>query len=271
MPFGILRGQYYPYYNTHSIIKRNTAKVQRIAWSGGSVEFTYGLARTDYLNDNALTKITVKNPSGTIIKEVQLNYTYFQSDDNCQAEDCKRLKLDALTESNGGITKTTSFDYYHENQLSRRKSLQKDYLGYFNKNGVDYLLDEINLSDSNPLGPRLFFYPYQGKNSILPFERKDITANYREIPGYSLAPNENSLIGLLKKVTYPAGGSVELSSWKPHLLLQRKQLCSRRRAVKNTDHRRWSKQQKNHPLPLRWPRRKFIGKNQCHSCLWFSE
>ena len=177
-----------------------------INWSGGKVEFNYAKERMDYEEDRVLTQIVVKDYNGKEIKQIDLEQNYFQSKENCSDYDCRRLKLNKVHFTNDkGERNSYEMEYNYLNPLPRRTSIQKDYLGYYNNNGETYTFR--NHFEKGP-SPQLWFYPNQGKYSILPFNCQNFTTK-RIIPGYSLLPNTYSLTGLLNKITYPTGGYSE--------------------------------------------------------------
>lgn len=202
-------------YDMHfqSSVSTHTTKANRlkkITWDEGTVEFIYGLHRIDDLGEKALTEILVKNNLGQLVKHVEFEYSYFNSLENCNEKECKRLRLDKVKELPIGNTtvnaKEHSFDYNYENPLPRRDSFQRDYLGYFNNNGFEWSSSDQSIVPPNAI---LHFYKNQGGNSVLPFKRTNGT-NYRKINGqYSLESNAYSLTATLKKITYPTGGSSE--------------------------------------------------------------
>ena len=180
-------------------------RLKKIKWTLGTVEFEYGLVREDVTEETALTQIVVKNFLGEVIKKYTFEYSYFISKEGCAEPECKRLKLDKINELSTDETSTLTheLEYYYDNPLPKRNSLQKDYLGYYNNNGSAYSFNEFY--EQAP-SPTLYFYPDQGIYSILPFQKKS-ASTFRKISGdYSLEPNNNSLTALLKKITYPNGG-----------------------------------------------------------------
>lgn len=182
-------------------------RIETISWDSGTVDFEYNFNRIDAPGEKALTRVLVKNQNGKIIKDFRFNYSYFNSKENCSQKECKRLRLDSIEDrtNSGLVERKYEFDYYYDNPLPKRNSLQKDYLGYYNNNGFEWNGAET----VNPPNPTLHFYKDQGINAILPFQRSN-GSNYRLLTGsYSLTPNTYSLSGLLKKVTYPTGGSSE--------------------------------------------------------------
>jgi len=194
--------------STVNTVSPKVNRLKTILWDKGTVEFVYGLNRLDDLDEKALTEIIVKNNLGQTIKHFQLSYSYFNSKENCNDKECKRLKLDAIEELPIGNSTTNakkhSFDYNYDNPLPRRDSFQRDYLGYYNNNGFEWTATDDTQRPPNPI---LHFYKNQGSNAILPFKRTN-GANYRIIHGqYSLEPNAYSLTATLKTIIYPTGGS----------------------------------------------------------------
>ncbi|MGV0753976.1 RHS repeat domain-containing protein [Empedobacter brevis] len=195
-----IKNQYY--YSKGTQINR----IKKITWSQGEVEFIYGLVRQDnYDNEKALSEIIVRDYNGNKIKHFKFHYTYFNSKENCSQWQCKRLRLDAIQQISNDNKKTEpyyKFDYYYDHPLPKVNSLQQDFLGYYNNNGV-----EKSTVETEYKSPVLYYHKNQGKYSILPFQRTDGTFT-KTIPGqFSLAPNNYSLTGLLKKVTFPTGGT----------------------------------------------------------------
>ncbi|WP_433991529.1 RHS repeat domain-containing protein [Kordia algicida OT-1] len=194
-----------------STVSTRTTKANRlkkITWDEGTVEFIYGLNRIDDLGEKALTEILVKNNFGQLIKHFEFEYSYFNSLENCNEKECKRLRLDKVKELPIGNTavnaKVHEFDYNYDNPLPRRDSFQRDFLGYFNNNGFEW---SSNDESEIPPNAMLHFYKNQGGNSVLPFKRTN-GSNYRIIHGqYSLESNTYSLTATLKTIKYPTGGS----------------------------------------------------------------
>ena len=182
-------------------------RLKKIKWSYGEIEFIYGLVRQDnYDNEKALTEIIIRNKNGQKVKHFKLSYSYFNSKENCSQWQCKRLKLDNIVQVNNDnkIDPYYKLDYYYDHPLPKVNSLQQDFLGYYNNNGKEKT-DELK----DYISPILYYHKNQGRYSILPFQRNDGTFT-KLIPGqFSLAPNNYSLSGLLKKITFPTGGTSE--------------------------------------------------------------
>lgn len=195
----------YNFLKMNSMTKNPKRKrLTNISYDEGTVTFLYGLNRQDYLGENALTEIIVKNKQNAIIKHFQLNYSYFNSKENCSDPDCKRLKLESVQILGTDNTSNSyTLDYDYTNKLPKRGSLEHDFLGYYNNNGA------ANNSSNVLLTPTLYFYKNNYTNSTLPFQLVN-NNSFQTIPGnFSLVPNNYSLTGLLKKITYPTGGSNE--------------------------------------------------------------
>jgi len=174
-------------------------RIQTISFDEGTVEFIYGLNRQDYLQDKALTDIIIRDFNSKVIKKITLQYSYFISKENCNQPECKRLKLDKVIVKSptNNILHEYALDYYQPNTLPKVKSLEQDYLGYYNANGV---------STTGLKTPTLYYHPNNGKYSILPFPLAGTTS--QTISGdYSMSANTNSLKGVLKSIQYPLGGT----------------------------------------------------------------
>jgi len=180
-------------------------RLKKISFEEGSVEFVYGMERQDYPGERALTEIVVKDFRGAQVCRHVLDYGYALSKELCSQPECKRLVLNGIDQvsQNDGTLKHT-FEYDTTKRLPRRGSLEQDYLGYYNGNGITG-----TSSPSHIFFPKLYFYQNLGINALLPFQLSNATAS-NIIPGeISLVPNSNSLAGLLKKITYPTGGYSE--------------------------------------------------------------
>ncbi|KRB56452.1 hypothetical protein [Flavobacterium sp. Root186] len=198
-----------PIYSNEQLIKYQAAtRLQKIVYNGGEVTFSYLLDREDY-NDQSLDLITINDNLGNTIKNYRLRYSYFDSKEGCTEKECKRLRLDQIDEWFPKAKLYYKFEYNYTNKLPKRFSYEQDFLGYYNNNGYQNTA-YIGAKESGPQ-PKLYFYPNKGEFSILPFEKKNDTQG-RQITGdYSFVPNDYSLTGLLKKVTYETGGFTELN------------------------------------------------------------
>ncbi|MGV0752402.1 RHS repeat domain-containing protein [Empedobacter brevis] len=185
-------------------IQRQRNRIKEIKWENNVIEFIYSKNRKDYPNEKSLDEIIIRN-GNNIIKKIKLYYDYFNASTSCSDWSCFRLKLDKIeyVDLDNKAINSYKFDYYYDNPLPKVYSSQQDFLGFYNANGVEQSNDLDNKV------PILYFHRNQGRFSILPFQRTDGTFT-KTIPGqFSLAPNNYSLTGLLKKVTFPTGGTSE--------------------------------------------------------------
>ena len=83
----------------------------------------------------ALRKILVKNKSGDIIKEVTLNYSYFDNTNMDKTYEDYRLKLVSIHDNLQN--NDYKFTYDEEFSFPRRNSNNDDYWGYVNSLGGD--------------------------------------------------------------------------------------------------------------------------------------
>ncbi|KFF21492.1 hypothetical protein [Chryseobacterium sp. JM1] len=175
--------------------------------------FNYDQARQDYPN-NALTSIIIKdNIANKIIKTVNLNYSYFlSSTPNCTDQyDCLRLRLDKVKDSTTG---EYSFNYGNNNSnniFPKRSSSKVDFLGYFNDNNSDFQLPDYAQANNANAYPddRIFYYPNLERDNFLPFQLTNFSTNYDD-GVVNRTPNSLSLIGLLSKLQYPTGASLNI-------------------------------------------------------------
>ncbi|MDR6516412.1 hypothetical protein [Chryseobacterium camelliae] len=149
-------------------------------------------------NGVALRKILVKNISGIYIKDLILNYSYFESSNPNKSYNDYRLKLinifDSLTE------KKHEFSYIEDYALPARSTSNDDYWGYIN-----------NLSGSQAASniPSTVYtdyvqYPLNLSNS----RNRETNSLY-------------SKLGTLNKITYPTKGSKELY-YEPNTIFQKR-------------------------------------------------
>jgi len=173
------------------------------------VYFDAALARQD-TKTNALTGIRIyaKDATGiqTLMKEVDFNYMYLQSNDVPANNDVRvgdtyqRLMLDNIVEkgSDGSTTKAPyKFNYNNSSPLPNRFSAEQDFWGYYNQNG------------STSKIPTVYVYPsLTGKDKYCIFQIAGSTAPYFNIAGANRNTNPNVVAcGTLSQITYPTGGT----------------------------------------------------------------
>ncbi len=197
-------------WNRMTTSKLSAKRLKKIITDQESVEFTYGFNRLDY-SGNGLTNIQVKNKNGTIVKQTDFSYNYFNSV-NCSSGDyeCKRLKLNSVTDSNLG---TYRF-YYDDNNFPPRNSSKVDFLGYYNNNNsnITFSKTDFHPNDANyyPTA-KLYFYPDLVNDNILPFKLTNKTPYFEPTGGIDKTPSTISKLGLLQRILYPTGGALELN------------------------------------------------------------
>lgn len=183
-------------------------RLKKIITEKETIDFNYDITRLDY-GGNALSSILVKNKNGNTIKQANFSYSYFDSG-NCSSGDyyCKRLKLEKVVDSSLG---TYSF-YYDNNVFPPRNTSKVDFLGYFNNNTSNVVFSK-NDYHPNDLryypNTKFYFYPDLPKDNILPFQLRNKTAFATSFQ-IDRTPSSVSKLGLLKKMIYPTGGSLEL-------------------------------------------------------------
>lgn len=134
-----------------------------------------------------LEGIEVINSLGEVIKQVQFDYSYFNTAylNTAEQELYVRLKLDKVTVQE----KEYSFSYISPEQLPKKTSRDVDFWGYYNaaNNQLRY--------------PSYYVQQIGCQGTILQMDEL-------HIPGGKRGSNaEAGKIGLLEKVTYPTGGS----------------------------------------------------------------
>lgn len=188
------------YYNRMLSVKR----LKKITFRNGTVNFNYGLNRTDLNNGKALTNITIKDINNKVIKQFDFEYGYFNSDIQIN-EFSNRLKLLSVKET--GKNKY-QFDYFQESNLPNIGSLYQDFFGYNNQ--TEILFNNNNFGPANNKNySKYYFYPNKKEFSILPYNISTDNNHYLLNGSINKEPNQLSKIWSLKKITFPTGGSVE--------------------------------------------------------------
>lgn len=186
-------------------------RIKEIVYPGGKVKFQKSTdSRQDFINDKYLEGIEILDGDGNRIKKYVLSYSYFDKDSVTPIDASpvtttfkgfnvgdyyKRLRLDSLQEWDKDSLQAIpafKFDYNDEYQLPHRYSYAKDHWGFYN--GQD--------SNNSP-EPK---YNYKYWVTVIPgFEYKlaKLGSADRE------ASPEYAKTGVLKRVTYPSGGSTE--------------------------------------------------------------
>jgi YD repeat-containing protein len=177
-------------------------RLTKITFDKGTVEFIYGLNRSDNTNEKALTEVKVKDTNGNTIKHIKLAYSYFQTSlISSSSPQSKRLRLDRVYEVDASLNELPghTFTYNTSYQMAPRGSFAHDFLGYNN--------GSYSLSNTNPVPNYYLTYDNSVFNKyikISPFYNSSAIL----VPGnFSLESNVNYAKSYsLKKVTFPTGG-----------------------------------------------------------------
>lgn len=188
----------------------NLPVLKRIIYEEGEISFNYNAnsVRQDLPGEVYLKNIQIKNKKGILIKDYQINTDYFVSnkmDLNTKVSTIinrikpelvngidKRLKLTSVEET---LTNSKyQFEYYENKSISSRLSFNQDYWGVYNgANNISTSIARVNIKSIEGNKPSM----------ILPDKLGLTPANKK--------PNlEYGIIGNLKKITYPTGGSMEV-------------------------------------------------------------
>jgi len=168
------------------------------------IQFQYDLNREDFQNDKALTQISIYNSRNEQVKRYELKYSYF----NCSANNFqfissspnnyeKRLRLDSVYSfSNDNAEARKTFFTYSNIPLNRRDSRNQDFWGYMvnPSRNCRTLIPRMKME-----APERFFTDFSGGSYGYEFDGSDRTPD----SVYAQA-------GILKKITYPTGGSTFL-------------------------------------------------------------
>lgn len=188
----------------------NRHRLTTIIYDEGIVEFVYDEKRKDS-DDKALSEIIIKDINDKIIKTYKFKYSYFETA-QCSEKECKRLKLESIIDSTIGKYIFNYGGNGMSNEFPKRTSSKTDFLGYYNANSSDIVFSKKDLKpyDKNYYqGSKIYFYPNLSKDQILPFPLKNIKP-YSIMEGIDRSPNTKSLIGLLTRIQYPTGGSMDI-------------------------------------------------------------
>lgn len=191
----------------------NAKRIKRIDFDNGHIEFKpSSYDRLDYINDKYLDQVEIYDGANNLIKEYRFEYTYF---DNVTGgvspmastssvnyyggyytkDHYKRLKLDKVTEwNNAGTVALPSyeFEYNLDQKLPSRFSFARDHWGYYNG-------QTGNSNKPEPYNKVIYYNDFNSGNPG-PY--------FAEFGLGNMEPSENHMkAGVLKKVTYPTGGS----------------------------------------------------------------
>lgn len=232
----------YSFSGLHPLISNSADMIQikrikEIAWDNGKLSFSSNTTRLDcdpaysytvisnVQDSKRLDELTISNSNNEVIKSYKFNYSYFESEGLSGAGSnswaYRRLKLTGLQEFDKNNTSKPQFLFeYNTTTLPHRLSFSQDFWGYYNGETNVWLTTMVyvypNDSQSN-------FEKYRGVYSIIP--RPNYSGNQinlERLPGGTANrnPSESNMQAcMLKKITYPTGGTVEFkyNSHKYHL------------------------------------------------------
>ena len=186
-------------------------RIKSINYKNININFIYSTANRNDIPGNtakSLTAIEIRDNHGKVIKRANFVYDYTQSVENCTAPECYRLRLKEMFFSYSNGEKDPSYVFtYNTTKLPKRFSYKKDFFGFYNA---------ANSTDQK-LIPKLYYYPNNGKHSVLPFQ---LGSSYYSPPStFSMAPNFTyAKAQSLSQVRFPTGGTLELN-YEPHSFL----------------------------------------------------
>lgn len=167
-------------------------RLKKIVFPTGTIEFSYFSGyRCDLIGDKALENIKVTD--GSMVKEFDLGYSYFDDDgvsawSTCSSgssDHAKRLRLDYVTEAPGSSQpKRHTFEYNEDVFLPDKFSNAQDHWGFYN--GKD---------NNTTLIPEEYMIAYSSNILLAGADREPSAAHVTA--------------GCLKKITYPTGGNTE--------------------------------------------------------------
>lgn len=182
-------GSYEERYETQVSLKGK--RIKKIKAATGSIGFLYGAERCDLPGDRVLSGIEIRNMQDALLKQYVFSQSYFKPKNialTCDAKDAisLRLRLDSLMERSPECLFAPPYTFTYETapELPARNSFAQDHWGYYN-----------GKTDNATLVPKL-----------------NVTAFGKplSLTGADRAPyGEPMKAGMLKKITYPSGGSTE--------------------------------------------------------------
>jgi hypothetical protein len=135
--------------------------LERVNSELGYVKIDSSIDRLDFNNMYKINKLELFDYNNKLIKGIILNQNYFNSINNCNMPNCKRLKLESVLEFFPNSNPQESYSFiYNSNNLPNRDSFETDHWGYYNANGLNNLIprtDPYNINfyrQSNVIGTR---------------------------------------------------------------------------------------------------------------------
>jgi hypothetical protein len=170
--------------------------IKEVVFPGGKIVINPNLSLpipADYIRQDLeggpnfrVKEMALFNSDNEVIKTFLLTHSYFNA--GCSEANCKRLKLDQITEVGANSIQNPPFIFqYNSTELPARNSYDQDHWGYFNNQGNSQLVP----------------------NSI-EYNSATNSAVYRE--GADKRPNLTAAQAcILRKITYPTGGSTSFT------------------------------------------------------------
>ncbi|AZA89986.1 Uncharacterised protein [Chryseobacterium nakagawai] len=131
------------YEKTEASTSFSESLISKISFDNGEINFLYSNDTNAAFSDGssyrkdlsgglgvALRRIIVTNKAGVIVKDISLNYSYFETDNANKTYEDYRLKLLGVRDN---LQNTEySFEYNEKYKLPKRSSSNDDYWGYIN-------------------------------------------------------------------------------------------------------------------------------------------
>jgi hypothetical protein len=205
----------YPYKTCYQLTEYNGVMLKEIQFPDGKVKLFYS-SRNDLADEQKLDSLHIQNNDSLLVKRFRFNYQYSynsstdydsrqyvwssSSIQSLYPELRKRLFLTSVNDYVSGDTLSYKFEYNNFDSLPPRLSYAQDYWGYYN--GVAY--QDVN------------FFPAWTTGNMYMWGGFEFGADRR-------GNFQSCQKGILKKITYPTGGSTDYTyepadsfqSWKP--------------------------------------------------------
>ena len=160
--------------------------LKKITWTQGTVEFYCMQDRTDNGTMQRLTSIRVFSADGLTLAQCDLTQDYFTGANGGRLR-LKKIQTgkDYTDDITGQLVKVPVYSFeYDDRPLPYIESLEQDHWGYYNASGNTHLTPSVKIY--NPITSAWTTIPNTANRNVNPAA---VT------------------IGLLKKITYPTGGS----------------------------------------------------------------
>ena len=211
-----------------SLTSHNISLIKSIVWREGRLDFL-----TDTLGGYPggyhvnLSRITLRNPTGSDIKHFVFQYSFFPSVGCGTPQDylppCKRIRLDKITEFSGNWSdsKPPWWFFYNGQPLPPRGTFSRDYWGYYNGSVNEYPIPSLRVRNHHDPGKTFPEASYTGRYNIDELTRLNLNLRFVEeseweTRGANMEPDAiKTLAGMLEKIVYPTGAST-IFKYEPH-------------------------------------------------------